>query len=292
MTVELRRSLLLRLSVVVACVPLWGCGNRPADKSGTEGRVVRCAVIGGMMRTGLWNVVSARFEEATGYSVEVVAQGPKAMIAPSMQQGRADLLTMHASDTVINLVADGYAVDPQPWLRNDVVIAGPPDDPARIRGLTDAVEAIRRIADTDSAFVAHTATGTQDVLNRLLAESGVQWKPGIWTVNTDESERRVLTVAARNHAYTLVGRIPFLDGKMERAGLDLMVQGDPRLRRPYVVVVANPERWPHSNIVGARALARFLRRSDTQAWLAEFGRGKLDDRPLFFPVWASTRPAQ
>ena len=36
---------------------------------------------------------------------------------------------MHASDTIVNLVADGYAVDPQPWLKNDLVIVGPRDDP-------------------------------------------------------------------------------------------------------------------------------------------------------------------
>jgi hypothetical protein len=31
-------------------------------------------------------------------------------------------------------------------------------------------------------------------------------------------------------------------------------------------------------------LAEFLRREETQQWIAGYGRGQLDDRPLFFPV--------
>ena len=47
----------------------------------------------------------------------------------------------------------------------------------------------------------------------------------------------LLKKAAAEQAYTIVGRIPFLNGKITNEGLEIMVQGDPRLRRPYVVVV-------------------------------------------------------
>ena len=42
---------------------------------------------------------------------------------------------------MVNLVADGLAVDPQPWVKNDLVIVGPADDPAHIRGEKDAIVA-------------------------------------------------------------------------------------------------------------------------------------------------------
>src|SRR5262245_7935575 len=80
---------------------------------------VRCAVISGMTDTGLWSAISERFEAKTGYAIEVVAQGNKRVIVPLFEQGKADLLTMHASDAIINLVADGFGEDPQPWARND-----------------------------------------------------------------------------------------------------------------------------------------------------------------------------
>jgi tungstate transport system substrate-binding protein len=39
-------------------------------------------------------------------------------------------------------------------------------------------------------------------------------------------------------------------GKME-----VLVQGDPEMRRPYVVIEANAKKFPQANAAGARALA-------------------------------------
>jgi tungstate transport system substrate-binding protein len=238
-----------------------------------------------MMRTGLWHEVAGRFQRATGHRVEVVAAGPKHVIAPVMERGEADLLTMHACDAVINLVADGYAVDPQPWAKNDLVIVGPSDDLAGVRGLGDAVEAMRRIVRSDSPFIAHASLGAQEVLRDLLREADVLLNPATCEIPVRDLGARILEVAAERHAYTLVGRIPFLDGKMTQGDLKIMVQGDVRLRRPYVVVVANPRRWPKARYEAARDLAAFLRHPEMQGCLADFGRGQLDDQPLFFPVW-------
>lgn len=237
-----------------------------------------------MTRTGLWQEVTQRFTERTGHRAEVVVSGPKNIIAPAMAEGRVDLLTMHASDTVINLVADGFAVDPQPWARNDLVLVGPADDPAGIRGMNDGAAAMKRIVEARSPFLVHRSIGAMDTMQELLDAAGVELDPDVTHTPANNPHNRVVALAAEHGAYTLVGRIPFRDGKMDRAGMELMVQGDPRMRRPYVVVVANPRRWPGARYEAARALADFLREPETQNWLADFGRGKLDDRPLFFPV--------
>jgi tungstate transport system substrate-binding protein len=71
---------------------------------------------------------------------------------------------------------------------------------------------------------------------------------------------------------------------LPNAGLVIMVQGDPRLRRPYVVAVANPARFPQANVAAAQQLADFLRDEKTQQWIAGYGRGQFDNQPLFFPV--------
>ena len=92
-----------------------------------------------------------------------------------------------------------------------------------------------------------------------------------------------LVRASAEEAYTLVGRIPFLNGKIPSARLVIMVRDDPRLRRPYVVVVARAGE-NDARHAAAVQLAAFLRSPPTQRWIAQFGRGELDDRPLFFPV--------
>jgi tungstate transport system substrate-binding protein len=245
---------------------------------------IRCAVIGGMMDTGFWPALSKRFEASTGHVVQVVAQGPKQVIGRAFIDGQADLITMHASDTVINLVADGYGVDPQPWAKNDLVIVGPRADPAGIRGMTDAAEALRKIIETKSNLLIHRSLGAQEVLSNLMAAAHVEPDPQHTIVRLEHREPQMLLLASQERAYTVAGRIPFLSGKIPNRDLLIMVQGDPRLRRPYVVVVASPSRVSKAQSAAARQLADYLRKPETQAWISEYGRGKLDDHPLFFPV--------
>jgi tungstate transport system substrate-binding protein len=268
------------LAVAILSVGLSNC----YPTFSAEPETVRVAVIGGMAETGFWEAVSQRFLKATGHAVEVVAYGPKRAIAVPFQQGKADLITMHASDTIINLVADGYAVNPQPWLKNDLVIVGPKADPAGIRGMTNGAEAMKKILLSDSRFIVHSSLGAEEVLRDVLESAGLDLRPDRTIFAIGQPSRRILERAAEEDAYTLVGRIPFLSGKMPNPGLVLMVQGDPALRRPYLVAVASRSRFPNARIEAATKLAEFLRREETQQWIAGYGRGQLDDRPLFFRV--------
>src|SRR4051794_7935177 len=72
---------------------------------------VRVAVIGGMNETGFWQAIAERFEKSSGIHVQTMATGPKDGISKVFKQGGIDLITMHASDTIINLCADGWAMD-------------------------------------------------------------------------------------------------------------------------------------------------------------------------------------
>jgi tungstate transport system substrate-binding protein len=136
---------LVCVSVVFACVTT----SHAAEPSTQP--VVRVAVIGGMFETGFWEALSERYEQQTGVHVQLIAAGPKDNIDKAFKEhGGIDLIMMHASDTIINLVADGWAQDPQPWMRNDLVIVGPPEDPAGIKGMSDAAAALKKIADTKS----------------------------------------------------------------------------------------------------------------------------------------------
>jgi tungstate transport system substrate-binding protein len=94
----------------------------------------------------------------------------------------------------------------------------------------------------------------------------------------------VLSVAKDKHAYTLIGRIPFRTGKLPNAGMEMMVRGDPRLRRPYVVITADPARIKDARVEQAKRFAAWLRSPPTQGWIATFGANQIDDGPLFFPI--------
>lgn len=265
-------------AVAVAAV-LGACRqDAPAPAARPTGQTIKVAVIGGMVETGFWQALAERYQAARGNKIELAASGPKPVVVDAFRKGGIELITVHACDAMINLVADGVARDPQPWARNDLVIVGPAADPARIRGERDAVAAIARIVAAKAPLLVHASLGADGVLHDLQEAGHLVLDPGATVMFAGDNQRRVVERAAELSAYTMIGRIPWVTGKLRAPGVELMVQGDPRLRRPYLVelsAAASP---------AARDLAAYLRSPETQQWIATFGRGKYDDQPLFFPV--------
>jgi len=264
----------VRFAFVLALV---GCGHasepvRPAPQT------IRAAVIGGMMETGFWPALVERYQRVSGNTIELAATGPKPQVIAAFKRGGIDLITVHASDAMVNLVADGLARDPQPWLRNDLVFVGPSDDPAKIRGERDAATALRKIVAAKAPLLVHASQGADGVLHDLREDAHLALDPGTTVFFNEEDQHAVLARAKELHAYTLVGRIPVITGKLHADGIEIMVRGDVRLRRPYLVEVA-----PAAS-AATRDFASWLRAPDTQAWIATFGVGKYDDQPLFFPI--------
>lgn len=249
---------------------------------------VRCAIVGGLNESDFWPQLIDRFQRASGERAEIVATGPKHVLGDAFRAGEADVIVMHSSDAMINLVADGRAENPQPWARNDFVIVGPASDPARVAGQTDAVAALAKIIGSKSKFLVHASNGVSELLGDLLAAGELELDPGATISLPGERHRQMLKRAEQEQAYTIVGRIPFLSGKLETGSLKILVQGDARLRRPYLVVVATGKP-DDPRLAAARKLAAFLREPKTQEWIGGFGRGKYDERPLFFPVVVNSR---
>ena len=266
------------LAAATAVAAACRTADPPREAPRPTGQVIKVAVIGGMIEAGFWQALAERYQAARGNRIEVVATGPKPEVVAAFRRGGIDLVTVHACDAMINLVADGLARDPQPWARNDLVIVGPVADPAGVRGERDAARALERIVAARAPLLVHASLGADGVLHDLQEAGHVALDPGATVLFGDDNQHRVVARAAELSAYTLIGRIPWLTGKLRADGVALMVQGDPRLRRPYLVEVS-PAAGP-----AAADLAAYLRAPETQQWIATFGRGRYDDQPLFFPV--------
>jgi tungstate transport system substrate-binding protein len=253
----------------------------------SSNRVVRCAVIGGMTMTGLWPEIVKRFEAENGYRCELVATGPRPEIAEVFRAGKADLLTMHSGDITTDLVADGYGMNMRPWTRNELSIVGPTNDPAHIRGMTNGAAALRKIATAKARFVDFQGVGSRELAHNLWRTAGVEPK-GDWVLKDETGSKfDILQFARTNNAYVIVGYIPVRLGKMNPASMEILVQGDPAMRRPFIVMEANPKRFPGANHAGAHALSEFLLSPRVQNFLAEFGQATTGRGPLFHPVQAA-----
>lgn len=270
------------IQLLLAVCILTSCGQKP--KARANSHVVRCAVIGGMTMTGLWPRIAEIFEKDTGYVAEVVATGPRPDLDKAMREGKVDLLTMHSGDITTDLVADGFGANMRPWTRNELCIVGPPEDPARVRGMTNGAAALRKIAEAKAPFVDFQGIGSRELAHNMWRLAGVEPK-GNWVIRDDTvSKWNILQFARSKRAYVVVGYIPARFQKMNAEGMEILVKDDPIMRRPFIVMEANPRRVPNSNVAGARALSDFLVSSRVQTFLIEFGRQTNGPGPLFFPV--------
>ena len=270
------------LALLFALTTVWGALHGAETEANKA--PVKVAVIGGMTLGGMWPELADQFTRETGWPVELVTTGPKAVLAEALKGGAVDLVTLHASDEATEMVANGLAKNMEPWARNEHCIMGPADDPAGIRGMKDGAAALKKIAETKSPFVDFMGPGSREVSHRLWKGAGVEPK-GDWVLK-DESPvpQGVVEFAQRKHAYVIVGRIPILKGKISSAGMEVMVQGDPEMRRPYVVMIANEKKFPRGNQAGAKALHAWMTGERGQSFLRDYGVRKPDAQPLFFPA--------
>jgi tungstate transport system substrate-binding protein len=247
-------------------------------------KIIRTAVIGGMMLTGLWPEIVKLFEAETNYEVVVTETGQRPLLDAAMRAGKVDLLTMHSGDITTNLVADGYGVNMRPWARNDLVIVGPKSDPAGIKGLKDGVEAFKRIYAAKANFVDSRGIGPRELGHSLWGKAGILPK-GDWFIQDESNDHlEILAFAEQHNAYVIVGRNPVLIGKLPHGNMEIMVEQDPQMRRPYIVMEANPALCPNANAEGARAFADFLLSEKAQSFLLTFGKDRLEGANAFDPV--------
>jgi tungstate transport system substrate-binding protein len=237
-----------------------------------------------MTMTGLWPEIAKQFETKTGYHVETVVTGPRPDLDKAMRDGKVDLLTMHSGDITTDLVADGFGMNMHPWTRNELCIVGPPEDPAHVGGMTNGAAALRKIAEAKAKFIDFQGIGSRELAHNLWRLAGVEPK-GEWVIRDDTvSKWNILQFARSNHAYVVVGYIPAKTQKMDARDMEILVKNDPVMRRPYIVMAANPKKVPAANVSGAHALADFLLSEEIQKFLLEFGTRTNGPGPLFFPV--------
>src|SRR2546428_10691555 len=101
--------------------------------------------------SGLLDVLVPLFERQTGYAVKTIAVGTgQALVVAA--RGEADVVLAHAPELEKKYVADGKMLNRRLVMYNDVVIIGPADDPAKVKGTKRAADAMKAIAASGARF--------------------------------------------------------------------------------------------------------------------------------------------
>ncbi len=231
--------------------------------------------------SGLLDVLLPIFEKKTGYFVKTIAVGSGQAMAMG-QKGEADVLLVHSPDAEKKFVAEGYGINRRLVMHNDFIIVGPPDDPAKIKGIRSSSEAFKKIASAKTLFVSRgDNSGTHAKEKAIWKTSGINPEKEKWYQQTGLGMGQTLGVTAEKKGYTLADRGTYLAMK-KSLNLDILVEGDAILLNIYHVIEVNPAKWPKVNRAGAKAFADFMVSKETQGIIKTFGVNKFGS-PLFFP---------
>ena len=231
--------------------------------------------------SGLLDVLVPMFEKKTGLTVKTISVGTGQALSLAAR-GEADVTLAHAPGLEKKYVEDGKMSNRRLVMYNDFVIIGPADDPAKIKGLPKAVDALTRIAESQSRFVSRgDKSGTHVLEQGLWKQAGVEPK-GAWYIESGQGMGQTLGIANDRRAYTLTDRGTYL-AFQKRVDLPILVEKDRPLLNIYSVMEVNPANGPRVNATGGKAFAEFMLASETQAVIRAFGADKYG-QALFVPV--------
>ena len=265
----LRRALLLALMAAFALPAL------------AQERSITVASTTSTEQSGLFGHILPIFTRETGITVRVVALGTGQALDVG-RRGDADVVFVHDRAAEERFVADGFGGPRRHVMFNDFVITGPAADPARIAGLRDTAEALRRIATARAPFVSRgDRSGTHAAELRLWQLAGVDPATGRgqWYREIGQGMGPALNTAAAQGAYILADRGTWLSFR-NRQDQRILIEGDARLFNQYGVMPVNAQRHPHVKAADAQRFIDWLLSSAGQAAIASY---RINGEQLFFP---------
>jgi len=250
-----------------------------ASGTADQNMVLRMATTTSTENSGLLKDILPAFEKASGYTVHVTPVGTGKALRMG-QDGDVDVVLVHAPPAEEKFVAAGYGVNRRHVMYNDFVIVGPANDPAKIKGMKDAVKALAKIAKDKAIFVSRgDDSGTNKKEKILWKDTGI--KPsGKWYREAGQGMGKVLQMTGEMQGYTLTDRGTWLFMK-HKLPLEIVVQGDSKLFNPYGVIAVNPGRYPDINYTGAMAFIAWI---TSPAGQEIIGKYRVNGMQLFIPT--------
>jgi tungstate transport system substrate-binding protein len=232
-----------------------------------------------MRDSGLLGHILPLFNAASGMDVHIVAVGSGRALAMGAR-GDADALLVHDRAGADKFVADGLGVDCRDVMYNDFVLVGPSSDPAHIRGLRNARQALSQIAGAAAPFASRgDDSGTHRMELRLWKSVGITPDAHSgWYRDVGQAMGATLGVAAVMNAYTLTDRATWL--KFENGqGLVVLTDVDPALFNPYDSILVNPAKQPNVKFDDAKVWHEWL---TTKPGLDAISSYRINGEELFF----------
>lgn len=257
---------------------------KPTIRAGTPDRLI-LATTTSTQDSGLLDYLLPDFEKEFNTKVDVIAVGTGQALQLG-KDGNADVLLVHSRAQEDAFMQAGDGTRREDVMYNDFIIVGPESDPAKIQGLTSAVDAYKKIAQAGAAgsavFVSRgDKSGTHTKELSIWKSAGIT-PAGNWYVSAGQGMGEVLTMAAEQEAYTLSDRATYLARTKNGLKLSILVEKDKTLLNPYGVIAVNPSKGPQINTDLATKFIDWIISVPVQEKIAEFGKADFG-QSLFIP---------
>ena len=187
-----------------------------------------------------------------------------------LEARQVDMVMVHAPEQERAALNAGWATDSVLVGSNEFFIVGPVADPAAVARATDALDACRRVAGSQSKWVSRgDHSGAHQKEMALWQAAGVA-PHGDWYLVTRDFMCASLKRAENEAAYFMTDSSTWVSEQRKLPGLTLLFWGDRRLVNTYHALLA-----PTGATAGrdtAAGFVRFVVSSEGQRILREFGR--------------------
>jgi len=271
----MKQTLALGVVWAVVLFPVW-C------RAQSSGFILLSSTIG-PIDSGVVDRLEDGFEKETNIRVRHVGAGTGAALNIA-RKGNVDLVMVHAKSLEEKFVQEGYGTERIALMYNDFVIVGPPNDPAGIKGMKSAKEALAKIAHKETPFITRgDKSGTHVAEMELWQKAGT--KPqGAWYITYErgtEGNAPTLKYTDEKKAYTFMDRATYLSLKSQ-IKLVVLVEKDEVLLNFISLIPVNPKKFPKVNYADTMKFVKWLTSPEKgQKIIADFGKDKYG-APLFF----------
>jgi tungstate transport system substrate-binding protein len=267
----------------VLTVLLCVCVLIPGPAGGDSKFILMASTIG-PIDSGIVSVLEDQFEKETGIRVRHVGAGTGAALKIA-EKGNIDLVMVHAKSLEEKFVQGGFGTERIPLMYNDFVIVGPVQDPAAIKGLKTAAEALNAISAKGASFISRgdksgTHVAEMDLWKMSEIKPSGQW----YKIYEKGAEGNVPTLryTDQQQAYTVIDKATYLSIK-DQIKLAVLVEGDEALLNYISLVPVNQKKFPRVNAKDVKIFVAWLTSPEKgQKIIRDFGKDKYG-APLFFP---------
>ncbi|MFC1496913.1 substrate-binding domain-containing protein [Verrucomicrobiota bacterium] len=251
----------LALMLVLFCLTL-------STVAGYAEEILKLATTTSTYETGLLDYIFPPFEKKHDVKIHIISVGTGKAIKLG-ENGDVDVILVHARKAEDKFVENGFGVNRRDVMYNDFIIMGPANDPARISGLNNAGEALRKIYKAKQLFVSRGDDSGTHKKERSLWSKMKMSPSGTWYLEVGQGMSATLRMADEKNAYVMLDRATYLFNK-DKIRLKKLVEGDKDLLNPYGIIAVSPYKYKHVKYELAMSLIAWMTSPECQKMIKEY----------------------